>query len=131
MNIVTKVETFVKKEITVVEHAFSSGQVHDIEVVFDKALHFAQPIVATFVATGYAPAAVVAAMIQFAIPVADDMANGKITEQDEIKKVIGAGVSGLITKNFGLSNTLAVIVNNLAYVFAKPSVAVPALVPAA
>lgn len=130
MNIITKVETFVKHEVSVVKSALTSPEAHQIEVILDEALNFALPVVESFAATGYAPAAVAVTMAKYAIPVADGLANGSVTAIDEIKSLIGAGVTHLVSKNFGLSTTLAAIINNLAYAKVKPSVIAPAVAPA-
>lgn len=126
MSIFTPVDNFVKKQLHSIENILESPLAHKIEKDLDEALNFALPIVETFAGTGYVPVNVVTVMQKYAIPVADGLASGSITAIDEIKTLVGDGVSYLIQKNHGFSSTVAKIINNLAYARVKPTVVVPA-----
>ena len=78
-------------------------------------VEFAVPIVMEFAASGYLPQNVVTIMQRYAVPVAEGLLNGSITIESEIKLLVGQAASAILSRQHGVTTTIANIARDLAF----------------
>lgn len=119
MSVFSSIVGFIANLGSKVIGVFKSKTVQDYAVKAAQIAVKYEPLVAAIASANFKAASVVAVFQKYGLPVAQELASGAVTAEDEIKKYIGEAVSLFLQKNEDVSTTVANIARDLAYLNVK------------